>query len=297
MKALLSALVLAALSCAPFARAGGLVDLRVIDRDTGATLPTYSRDGKVFIAGTPGHRYRVRIVNRIGERVLAVLSVDGVNAVTGQTASPDQSGYVLDPYQSTDVAGWRKSTDEVAQFNFTALSGSYAAKTGRPDNVGVIGIAVFREKPLDLPWREGKIASAPLADRYAPPAPPAQPASPKPAPASVPPGTAEAETSAAAKSAVPVGTQARAESSADASSARLRKPEESLGTGHGARETSHVTWTQFARASSQPDEVVSVWYDSYNNLVARGVIPQPPPPRRFVEPQAFPGGFVPDPRS
>jgi len=295
MKTLLSALVLAALSCAPLARAGDLVDLRVIDRDTGTTLPTYARDGKIFVAGMPGHRYSVRIANRIGERVLAVLSVDGVNAVTGQTASPDQSGYVLDAYQSTDVAGWRKSADEVAQFNFTALSGSYAAKTGRPDNVGVIGVAVFREKPLDLPWREGKIASAPLADRYVPPAPPAQPASPTSAPASVPPGAAEAET--AAKSAASAGAMARAESSADSSVARMRKPEESLGTGHGAREASHVSWTQFARANSQPNEVVSVWYDSYNNLVARGVIPQPPPPRRFVEPQAFPGGFVPDPRS
>ena len=297
MKALIPALVLAALSCAPLARAGDLVDLRVIDRDTGATLSTWSRDGKTFIAGMPGHRYSVQIANRIGERVLAVLSVDGVNAITGQTASPDQSGYVLDAYQSTEVTGWRKSTSEVAQFNFTALSGSYAAKTGRPDNVGVIGVAVFREKPLDLPWREGKIASAPLADRYSPPTPPAQPASPKPAPASVPPGAAEAETTATAKSAPSAGTLARAESSADASAARLRKPEESLGTGHGARETSHVTWTQFARAGSQPNEVVSVWYDSYNNLVARGVIPQPPPPHRFVEPQAFPGGFVPDPRS
>src|SRR5580765_5365519 len=255
MKTLLSALVLAALSCAPLARAGDLVDLHVIDRDTGATLPTYARDGKIFVAGMPGHRYSVRIANRVGERVLAVLSVDGVNAVTGQTASPDQSGYVLDAYQSTDVAGWRKSADEVAQFNFTALSGSYAAKTGRPDNVGVIGVAVFREKPLDLPWREGKIASSPLTDRYSPPSPPAQPASPKPAPASVPPGAAEAETAATAKSAASAGALARAESSADASVARMRKPEESLGTGHGAREASHVSWTQFAAERSGLDLV------------------------------------------
>jgi hypothetical protein len=242
----------------------------------------------------PGHRYSVRIENRIGERVLAILSVDGVNAVTGQTASPDQSGYVLDPYQSTEITGWRKSMSEVAQFNFTTLSGSYAARTGRPENVGVIGVAVFREKPLDLPWREGKIANAPLADRYTPPAPPAQPASSLPAPASVPSGGAETA-SAPAKSAA-ADSLARAEPAANESMAQRRK-EESLGTGHGARELSRITYTQFTRAGTQPNEVVSVWYDSYNNLVARGVIPQPPPPRRFVEPQAFPGGFVPDPKS
>ena len=294
MKTLLSTLVVAALSCASFARAGELVDLRVIDRDTGAVLPTYARDGKFFVAGTPGHRYSVRLANRIGERVLAVLSVDGVNAVTGQTASPDQSGYVLAAYQSTEVTGWRKSMSEVAQFNFTALSSSYAAKTGRPENVGVIGVEVFREKPLDLPWREGKIASAPLADRYAPPVPPTQSASPKPAPASVPPGSAATQSEAMDKATTASAELARAEPSADA---RLRKPVESLGTGHGARETSRVSHTEFARAGSQPDEVLSIWYDSHRNLVARGVIPQPASPPHFVEPQAFPGGFVPDPSS
>ena len=37
------------------------------------------------------------MTNRTGARVLTVLSVDGVNAITGQTASPNQSGYVLEP--------------------------------------------------------------------------------------------------------------------------------------------------------------------------------------------------------
>ena len=73
------------------------------------------------------------------------------------------------------------------------------------------------------------------------------------------------------------------------------KPEESLGTGHGARESSYASYTTFERASSSPDEVDSVWYDSYKNLVARGVIPTPPRPIA-VEPQPFPnGGFAPDP--
>jgi hypothetical protein len=71
------------------------------------------------------------------------------------------------------------------------------------------------------------------------------------------------------------------------------QPEESLGTGHGAREHSDVRYTQFVRASTNPDEVDSIWYDSQRNLVARGVIPVPRPIAR--EPQPFPGGFVPDP--
>jgi len=53
--------------------------------------------------------------------------------------------------QSFEVNGWRKSLEEVAAFYFTALPDSYAARTGRPQNVGVIGVAVFREQQLPRP--------------------------------------------------------------------------------------------------------------------------------------------------
>jgi hypothetical protein len=33
----------------------------------------------------------------------------------------------------------------VAQFVFSSPSGSYASRTGRPDNIGVVGVAVFEE--------------------------------------------------------------------------------------------------------------------------------------------------------
>ena len=33
----------------------------MIDRDTGSTLNTYRHDGKLYIAGTPGHRYAVHV--------------------------------------------------------------------------------------------------------------------------------------------------------------------------------------------------------------------------------------------
>jgi hypothetical protein len=271
------------------------VDINIVDRDTGAILPTHARDGKLYIAGTPGHRYSVRMINHSGRRVLTVLSVDGVNAISGETASANQSGYVLSPYESAEIAGWRKSMSEIAQFNFTALSNSYAARTGRPDNVGVIGVAVYREK--EPVWREGSVldkssADSSIADRAAPARseqPGAAPPLPTAAAAPAQRAAAEAEAGAAA------GNLARADA-LGAEKRRASKLEESLGTGHGARETSNITYTAFERASAQPDEVVSVWYDSYRNLVARGVIPQPPQPRSF-EPQAFPGGFVPDPAS
>jgi len=284
MKALLSAAVAAALSLSAAAQAGSLVDVTVIDRDTGLTLSTHPRDGKLYVAGTPGHRYAVRLYNHTSARVLTVLSVDGVNAITGQNANPSQSGYVLEPWQSTEVDGWRKDMSEIAQFNFTALENSYAARTGRPNNVGVIGVAVFREKPPVWRERDDKIsmreaeAQPRSADSAAAAAAPAAPAAG---------GTAQAAKSANA----PAGA-ARADSLA--AQRPTPKPEESLGTGHGARESSYASYTTFERASSSPDEVDSVWYDSYKNLVARGVIPTPRP--IAVEPQPFPnGGFVADP--
>lgn len=108
------------------------VQLSVIDREQDDPLRQYPYRGQRWIEGTPGHRYAVRLQNTTDQRVLVVLSVDGVNAITGATASPGQSGYVLDPWQSSEITGWRKSPAEVAQFVFTDNNDSYASRTGRP---------------------------------------------------------------------------------------------------------------------------------------------------------------------
>ena len=276
MRTLLCAALLAA-GLVSTAHAGNLLDLAVVDRDTGQTLPTYADDGRLYVAGTPGHRYSVRLSNRSAGRLLAVLSVDGVNAVSGQNADTNQTGYVLDARESTEIAGWRKNLDEVAQFNFTALPNSYAARTGRPQNVGVIGVAVFTER---MPtWREREA----IAKDAAPPAPPmAQP-------------SAEMQRSDAG-AAAPVTTQApaadAAKPAARAKAESYARSEERLGTGHGAREYAHVDQTTFERASRHPAETLAVWYDSYANLVAQGIIARP---IARTEPQPFPGTFVPDP--
>ena len=68
-------------ACAP-SHARPLVDVSVVDRDTGEWLSQHPHQGDVWVAGSPGHRYSVRLTNTTGERVLVVLSVDGVNAIT-----------------------------------------------------------------------------------------------------------------------------------------------------------------------------------------------------------------------
>lgn len=106
----------------------------------------YRHDGRYYVVGKPGKEYRIRVRNRTGEEILAVVSVDGVSAVSGKTAAWEQTGYVLSPYQSYDVASGRKSLRRVAAFFFTQHENSYAARTGRPDDVGVIGVAIFAKK-------------------------------------------------------------------------------------------------------------------------------------------------------
>lgn len=130
---------------------GGLADLTVYDRSGARTLPIHWHEGRAWIVGKPGNEYQLSVRSRRGEELLAVMSVDGVNVVTGKTASPQQSGYVLSPGRPLDVKGWRKSLDRTAAFYFTSLPDSYAARTGRPDNVGSIGVALFRKKQPEPP--------------------------------------------------------------------------------------------------------------------------------------------------
>lgn len=250
-----------ALAACTTVQARPLVDIGIVDRDRGDWLGQIRHRGQDWIEGEPGHRYSVRLTNTTGGRVLVVLSIDGVNAVSGQTAHPSQAGYVLGPWESTEINGWRKSLDDVAQFVFTDLPDSYAARTGRPDNVGVIGIAVFEEaRPVYYepapPWR----SQAPGRD----------------------------SSNAAAKASAPAA-EARSVDRAEAAA-------QGLGTGHGEREWAPVSHTGFVRATRTPAQVTQVRYDDYRTLVTRGVLPKAPHYRwRGTGPEAFPTGFVADP--
>ncbi len=66
--------------------------------------------------------------------------------------------------------------------------------------------------------------------------------------------------------------------------------EKKIGTGHGRSQNAPARYVEFERETDLPAEVIAIQYDTYANLVARGVIPE----RRKL-PSPFPGGFVPDP--
>jgi hypothetical protein len=286
-----------AAAAAPACAGGRLVEVQILDRSQGQALPVWRWRGTDWVAGQPGNRYAVQLVNRTGERVLVVLSVDGINAVTGETAGVGQSGYVLGPWQSAEITGWRKSERDAAAFYFTSLADSYAARTDRPDNVGVIGAAVFRERlrwdePHDaapFSWQGGRVDPRAEGGRTA------RDAAGGPAEGSDRRRAQEAPRDAPAAAAPAVRDSTAGALSAQAPAPdpqSLAKRESRLGTGHGEREWSPVTRVSFERASSQPVELVRVRYDSWPNLVAMGAIPGT---RGDPQPQAFPR-WVPDPR-
>ena len=151
---------------------------------------------------------------------------------------------------------------DVAQFVFTDLGDSYAARTGRPRNVGVIGVAAFREARNYYP-------------QYTPPP--------------IARGRMEKRGQANDAAAAPADT-----SRGLAAEESMRQ--QSIGTGHGDREWAPTSRTGFERATRQPEQVSEVRYDDYRRLVALGVVPRRHGPIwRENAPSAVPGGFVADP--
>jgi hypothetical protein len=262
---------------------GEIADVTVIDRDNGARLTPHYYHGEYWVAGMPGRKYAIEVRNHLGERILAVTSVDGVNVISGKTASWTQSGYVLNPGEHYEITGWRKSDAEVAAFTFTASPNSYAARTGRPANIGVIGVALFRER-LPQPV-------------YAPPPPLSEKDAAADASSAREPQSPAAPGPTAAGASAPTRDRATEDARASSPSQLAEVIPPKLGTGHGAREGSFVVNVEFERLQPQPNEIIHIRYDSFDNLVAMGVIRRSHPVAAALNP--FPASpeseYVPDP--
>jgi len=275
---------LLALSAVQAPAVGRLADVMVVDRTNGATLPVYFHAGQHWIAGQPGSKYAISVCNKLGERLLAVTSVDGINVLSGAEAAWGQTGYVFGNHACYEITGWRKSDRDVAAFEFSASGDSYAALTGRPRELGVIGVALFRERrpePVIAPPVFQSRANADSIKESRAGSSPGAPAAPAPA----------TQNESARKSA----ERSLSADSALSAPAAMPVPIPKLGTAHGQREESVVSHTEFQRAQVRPNEVIQIRYESHDALVALGVIPRPT--RRL--PNAFPmsgrDSYVPDP--
>ncbi|MGB1276502.1 MAG: hypothetical protein ACPG77_12200, partial [Nannocystaceae bacterium] len=159
-------------SYAPAAQhAHGELRMSVLD-EYGRTLRGLDVGGDTYAIGQTGQRYAIGIENHTGQRYEVVASVDGLDVVDGQDAHVGKRGYIVDPFTSFVIEGWRTSGNSVAAFRFSDIQQSYGARTGRARNIGVIGAAFFRERGRPT-WEElhRRDTANPFPGRYAPPPP------------------------------------------------------------------------------------------------------------------------------
>jgi hypothetical protein len=221
--------------------------IEVVD-DTLRALPTFGHAGRWYVLGETGQRYLVRVVNPTPARLEAVVSVDGLDAVDGGPASFGKRGYIIPAYGDVTIDGWRTSLDAVAAFRFSSVADSYAGRKGRDRNVGVIGVAFFRER-APVAWQPPQ----PLQER----------------------GRAAPSPAADAAGGAPASAPARKSASSAAESERP-----GLGTQYGESQQSHVVETTFTRADASPMMTSEVRYDDRAGLISRGIqLPVPGDPR------------------
>ncbi len=235
--------------------------------NSGQKMESFYSNGKFYIAGKVGDNYEINICGKRGGlgRQLYVVSVDGLNVINGEPASYNQPGYVVSNGQCSKIKGWRKNMNEEAKFVLTSSSNSYSARTNNDTrNIGVIGFALFNEElPVHI-LEDHQLRQMPIASQSR--------------------ANEASADSAGAMPAAPGITRDEA--------FKLKK-EEQIGTGHGDRVTSKAKDTEFKKLSDTPTRVVQFYYDSYENLIAKGIISVKP-----ELPNAFPGEkkFAPDPK-
>lgn len=239
-----------------------------LDGKPAALYPAPDGSGRYYIEARKGCRYSVALANRTGERVGVVLTVDGLNAISGERETGRGRMYVLDPWQRTSVQGWRTSLQEVRQFTFVDERASYAARSAKAnEKMGWIEIAAYRE-------RRAFVRSAPRQELPARPTP------------------VESEGDAAGRSAAPANEAAR--DSAEAATPKLHGGAQARaypGTGWGNRAHDPVVLVSFD-PEGEPSECVTLRYEYRSALVALGVLPRRVPPRdRLWERERAEPGF------
>jgi hypothetical protein len=126
----------------------------------GNSVKTHFKGGKSYIEAKEGSEYEILIKNNGGGRALVVASVDGLNVLTGESASTVDSGYVVNGYSNCKIKGFRYNNDKVGAFKFSKKSESYAKSKhdGSESNCGIIGVAIYGE---DFPTQTWTITNTP----------------------------------------------------------------------------------------------------------------------------------------
>lgn len=114
----------------------------------GKKIPEYGHQGRTLVEGRKGVNYTLKFKNNSAHRVLVVPSIDGMSVIDGKPVAEDSHcGYVVEPYSSADIDGWRTSLNDVARFVFSGKPDSYSEESGQGvESCGVIACRMWSEK-------------------------------------------------------------------------------------------------------------------------------------------------------
>jgi len=163
---------------------GNLVDVQV--QVQGHSAPLYlagDASDRFYVQAFKGRNYALSLHNRTGQRIGVLIAVDGLNVVNGARSglTSREPMYVLDPWETAVIRGWRTSLADVRQFVFVDEQRSYAERTGQANgDMGWIRVLSFNEK-RPMVWndriqryRDEAPQGAEGTMRKAAPAPPAE---------------------------------------------------------------------------------------------------------------------------
>ena len=259
MRTRISILVLASLLAVPtLFGAGNNFGLTVLVDDS--ARPEYWHNGTLYIEAVRGSSYALRLTNPTPYRVAVALSVDGLNTIDARhTDARGASKWVLEPYESTVISGWQINERTARDFYFTGERGSYGARLGQTDNLGVIEAVFYRER-------------RPRISEYTP---------------RVQPGTMpQAGNEGAVGGTTAPSARAEAQSKKDALS------DDYAATGMGNRERHEIEVVSFDLEST-PAASVRIRYEFTAQLVKLGILPSASPIERRERAQGF-AAFCPE---
>jgi hypothetical protein len=229
--------------------------------EDGRELDTYTKGKRFYVHGQTGQRYAIRVDNPTNRRVEAVVSVDGLDVIDGETADfRNKRGYIVPPRGSVTIDGFRVSTQAVAAFRFSSVSSSYAGRKGKARNVGVVGVALFEEKAqaqMILPRTARDFRSSKRSRRPVP-------SKPAPRPSFDDDGSSFEESATASADAPRAGASIRPR--------ERRQERPGLGTEFGENRSSAVSFTKFERANkNKPTSIAELRYNNAQGLQALGI--------------------------
>lgn len=240
----------------------------------GRAVTEVNHNGSTYIEGRNGSDYELHFSNRFSTRIMVVPSVDGLNVIDGNLCGTESPGYLVEPFGSIVIPGWKVDGNTAAKFQFRPTGGphrysTYTEAMGQSqENQGVIGFLVFKEKSVSTNFYTSWTSNN-YPDPFFVPSGPTY-------------GAPDGYSSAGGSSV----RSASVNSTCDSYNVSYSASE--VGTGFGDATNFNTHTVEFEKESAFPNATLVMYYDNLKGLTKRGV-PVDRFKRTFTEePNPFP---------